>query len=164
MPRDARFWRNVTIIAVAHIAIIVTLVCWSHEARRPNLQSIVWMSGGGTEVAAQSAPAETETAIEKTPPAEGLRSKPEEQAELSAPTAAKSDLLLLTATPSAAPVTTPSPKPGITPVPDSSPRVTGKPAPKATREKPIVARVAPKPSPKRKATFAEQQRKNDENR
>src|SRR5438132_8497696 len=136
MPRDARFWRNVTIIAVAHIAIIVTLVCWSREARRPNLQSIVWMSGGGTEVAAQRAPAETETAIEKTPPAEGLRSKPEEQAELSVPTAAKSDLLLPTATP--------SPKPGITPVPDSSPRVTAKPAPKATREKSIVAKVAPK--------------------
>jgi len=42
--------------------------------------------------------------------------------------------------------------------------MTAKPAPKATREKPIVAKVAPKPSPKRKATFAEQQRKNDENR
>ena len=34
MPRDARFWRNVTIIAVAHIAIIVTLVRWNREARK----------------------------------------------------------------------------------------------------------------------------------
>ena len=50
MPRDARFWRNVAMIAVAHIAIIVTLVRWNREIRRPNLQSIVWMSDGGSEV------------------------------------------------------------------------------------------------------------------
>ena len=162
MPRDARFWRDVPIIAVAHIAIIVTLVRWSREVRRPNLQSIVWMSGGGTEVAGQSAPAETETAIEKTPRPKRLRSKPEEQAELSAPMAAGSDLLLPTATPSPVPVTTP--KPSMTSVPDPSPRVTAKLAPKATREKPIVAKVRPKPSPKRKATLTEQQAKNDENR
>ena len=163
MPRDARFWRNVTIIAVAHIAIIVTLVRWNREARRPNLQSIVWMSGGGTEIAGQSASAQTGAGIEKAPPPERLRSKPEEQAELSAPAAARSDLLLPTATPSPAPVATPSPKPRITPVPDSSPRVTAKPAPLATREKPIVAKVTPKVSPKRKATLAEQQTENNEN-
>jgi TonB family protein len=143
MPRDARFWRNVTIIAVAHIALIVTLLRWNREARRPNLQSIVWMSGG-TEVAAQSAPEQTETAIEKTPPPETLRSKPEEQDEPA--------------------VTTPPPKPSMTPVPNSSPRVTPKPAPKDTRKKPVLAKVTPKPSSKRKATPAEQEGKKDESR
>ena len=81
MPRDARFWRNVAIIAVAHIAIIVMLVRWNREVRRPNLQSIVWMSGGGTEVAAQNASAETETAIENPPPSETRHSEPKEQDE-----------------------------------------------------------------------------------
>ena len=164
MPRDARFWRNVTIIAVAHIAIIVTLVRWSRETRRPNLQSIVWMSSGGTEVAAPSTSAQTETAIEKTPPPETLRSKPEEQDEPLAPTPARSDLQLPTATPSPAPVATPSPKPSMTPVPNPSPKTTAKPAPKATRKKPVAAKVAPKPSPKKKATPAEQEEKSDENR
>ena len=30
MPRDARFWRNVTIIAVAHIAVVIALVRWNY--------------------------------------------------------------------------------------------------------------------------------------
>jgi TonB family protein len=160
MPRDARFWRNVTMVAVAHIAIIVTLVRWNREVRRPNLQSIVWMSGGGTEVAAQSALAETETAIENPPPPETRHSEPKEQDEPPAPPPARSDLQLPTATPSPAPVTTPPPKQSITPLPKASPR----PTPKATRKKPVVARITPKPSPKKKSTPAEQEGKGDENR
>lgn len=127
MPRDARFWRNVTIIAVAHIAIIITLVLWNRETRKPNLQSIVWMSGGGTEVAAQSTSASPEAAIEKTPPPEAdtPRSKPEEQDEPPDPTSARSDIHLPTVTPS------PS-RPSMTPVPKDSPKPTAKPTPKAT--------------------------------
>jgi TonB family protein len=160
MPRDARFWRNVTIIAVAHIAIIVTLVRWNREVRRPNLQSIVWMNGGGTEIAAQSAPAETETTIKNTPLPETRRSKPEEQDEPPPPPPARSDLQLPTATPSPAPVMTPPPKQSITPLPKPSPR----PTPKATRKKPVVAGITSKLSPKKKAASAEQERKSDENR
>ena len=164
MPRDARFWRNVTIIAVAHIAIIVALVRWNRETRKPNLQSIVWMSGGGTEVAAQSGPAQTETAIEKTPPPEAdtLRSKPEDQDEPPAPTTARSDLQLPTVTPLPTPTTAP-PQPSMTPVPKASPKPTAKPAPKATPKKPVGAKVTPKPSPKKKATPAEHEKENDEN-
>jgi TonB family protein len=166
MPRDARFWRNVTIIAVAHVAIIVALVRWNRETRKPNLQSIVWMSGGGTEVAAHSTPAQTESAIEATPPLETdtPRSKPEEQDEPPVPTSARSDIQLPTAMPSPAPVTTPPPKPSMTPVPKASPKPTAKPTPKATPKKTVVAKVTPKPSPKKKATPAEQEKKNDENR
>ena len=162
MPRDARFWRNVTIITVAHIAIIIALVRWNRETRKPNLQSIVWMSGGGTEVAAHSTPAKTETAIETTPPPEAdtPRSKPEEQDEPPVPTSARSDIQLPTATPSPTPVTTPPPKPSMTPVSKASPKPTAKPTPKATPKKPVVV----KPSPKKKAAPAEQEKKNDENR
>jgi TonB family protein len=158
MPRDARFWRNVTIIAVAHIAIIFTFVRWNRETRKPNLQSIVWMSGGGTEVAVPSTPAQTEMAIEKTPPPETLRSRPEEQDEPPAPTQARSDLQLHTVTSSPTPVTTLPPKPSMTPVPKASP----KPTPKATRKKPVVAEVTPKPSPKKNAMPAEPAKKNNE--
>lgn len=157
MPRDARFWRNVTIIAVAHIAIVVALVRWNHETRKPNLQSIVWMSGGGTEVAARGPLAQTETAI-ATPPskADTHRSKPEERDEPPVSTSARSDIQLPIATPSPTPVTTPPPKPGMTPVP--------KPSPNATPKKPVVVKTTPKPSPRKKATPAEQEKKKDENR
>ena len=162
MPRDARFWRNVTIIAVAHVAIIVALVRWNPETRKPNLQSIVWMRGGGTEVPAHSAPAQTESAIEATPPPETdtPRSKPEEQDKPPVPTLARSDIQLPMATPSPTPVTTPPSKPRMTSVPKASP----KPTPKATPKKTVVAKVTPKSLPKKKATRAKQEKKNDENR
>jgi TonB family protein len=163
MPRDARFWRNVTIIAVAHIAFVVALVRWNRETRKPNLQSIVWMNGGDTEVASHSTPAKAERAIEKTPRPATLRSKPEEQDEPPAPTPARSDIQLPTATPSPAPAATPPPKMSMTPVAKASPKPTARPTPKAPREKPVVAKVTPKPSPKKKATPAENEKKNDEN-
>jgi len=165
MPRDARFWRNVTIIAVAHIAIIVALVRWNRETRKPNLQSIVWMSGGDMEVASPGTPAKAEKAIGPThpPAADTLRSKPEEQDEPPAPTTARSDLQLPTATPLPTPVRTPLPQPSMTPVPKASPKPTAKPTPKATPKKPVGAKVTPKPSPKKKATPAEHEKENDEN-
>jgi len=167
MPRDARFWRNVTIIAVAHIAILIALVRWNRETRPANLQSIVWMSGGGTDIAAQSPPPQTETAMESTPPAETEappRSKLEEQDEPPVPTLAKSDLQLPPATPSPTPLATPLPKPSLTPFPKPSPKSTAKPTPKATPKKAVVAKATPKPSPKKKATPADQEKKNNENR
>jgi TonB family protein len=166
MPRDARFWRNVTMIAVAHVAIVVALVRWNRETRKPNLQSIVWMSGGGTGVSAPSTPTQTETAIETTPPPEAdtPRSKPEEQDEPPVPTSARSDIQLPTATPSPTPVMTPPPKPSMTPVPKASPKPTAKPTPNATPKKTVVAKVTPKPSPRKKATLAEQEKKSGENR
>jgi TonB family protein len=167
MPRDARFWRNVTIIAVAHIAILIALVRWNREARPANLQSIVWMSGGGTDKAAQSAPAQTETATETTPPPETDApplSKPEEKDEPAAPTLAKSDLQLPPAPPSPTPIATPLPKPSLTPVPKASPKSTAKPTPKATPKKTVVAKATPKPSPKKQATPADQEKKNDASR
>jgi hypothetical protein len=46
MPKDARFWRNVTLIALAHVALLLGLIRWSVEARSAsNAQSIVWISG-----------------------------------------------------------------------------------------------------------------------
>jgi TonB family protein len=153
MPRDARFWRNVTISALAHIAVIVTLVGWKHERQKPNLQSIVWMNGGGIEAAAQSTPLSAETEPEETPSPEALHSKPED--EPPAPTPGRSDLQLPAVTPS-------PPKPSMTPASNPSAKPAPKPALKASRKRPLVAKVTPKPSSK--TTPAEQERKEDENK
>jgi TonB family protein len=162
MARDARFWRNVTIIAVAHIAVLITLVRWSRETPRPNLQSIVWMSGGA-EIPAQRPPS-IKPPLEKPPQLEDepARAEPEEKEEPPVPASLKSDIQLPAATPT--PVATPPPKPSVTPVPKASPKPTARPTPKATPKRTVVAKATPKPTPKKKATPAEQEKKGDENR
>src|SRR5438046_10291461 len=46
MSKDARFWRNVILIALAHIALLAGLIRWSlHSKRSSNAQSIVWIGG-----------------------------------------------------------------------------------------------------------------------
>src|SRR5262250_105689 len=43
---SGRFWRNVTLIALAHVALIAGLIRWSLAARRvPDSESLVWLSG-----------------------------------------------------------------------------------------------------------------------
>jgi TonB family protein len=160
MPRDARFWRNVTIIAFAHIAIIIALVRWNRETRKTSLQSIVWMSG---EVAAANPPSRTET-IEATPPPEVPPSAPDEQEEASPQTRARSDIQLPTSTPSPTPVAPPSPKRTATPtpVPRASVKPTAKPIPKPTPKKTATPRATPKPSPKKSATPSGQKKTNDD--
>jgi len=164
MPRDARFWRNVLLIAVAHVAILIALARWNRETRAQNLQDIVWMSGGGTDVAPESLPAKIEKAIEATSPPEtdAPRSTAPEQDEPPVPTQAKSDLQLPSATPSPTPVATSLPKPSLTPAPKPSPKSTPKPTPKATPKKTVVAKATPKPSPTKKVTPPEPGKKNGE--
>lgn len=162
MPRDARFWRNVLIIALAHIAILIALVRWSRATHPPDLPSIMWMSGGGIDVAPESPPAKTETATESTsaPETDTPLATPSEQEEPPVPVQAKSDLQLPSATPSPTPIATPLPKPSLTPVPRPSPKSTAKPTPKAKPRKAVVAKATPKPSPKKTATPPEKEKKN----
>jgi outer membrane biosynthesis protein TonB len=50
MSKNPRFWRNVTLIAVAHVALIAGLIRWSLTARSaPNPESLVWLSAGDLE-------------------------------------------------------------------------------------------------------------------
>ena len=165
MPRDARFWRNVTLIAVAHIAILAWLVRWNHETRKPDSQSIVWMSGAGMEAASKSSVAQTESAIEKPPPSEAdPRSQPEEQVEPAVPAPTRSDIHLPIVSPTPTPVTTPAPRPSVTPVPKASPKPTAKPSPKPSPKKIAESKATPKPSPKRSATPSAPDKKGDEAR
>src|ERR1043166_6543728 len=99
MPRDARFWRNVTIIAVAHVTIIIGLVRWNRETRKASLQSIVWMGG---EIAAATPPSPIERTVEATSPPEV--STPDQENEASRQTPVPSDIQLPASTPSPTPV------------------------------------------------------------
>src|SRR6186997_1652479 len=46
MSKKPRFWRNVTLIALAHLALIAGLIRWSVAARSaPDAESLVWLSG-----------------------------------------------------------------------------------------------------------------------
>ena len=161
MPKDppsqsygvasGHFWRNVTLIALAHVAVLLGLIRWSVEARSSSdAQSIVWISGaedlaaGEPEGSAPPPPA-TPKAFEATPPPEPEPLKPDE-AEKEEPllTAAKSEIELPTPTPEP----TSTPKPTATPRPE--PKPTPKPTPKATPKKALLAKASPKPSPKAK--------------
>jgi len=153
MPRDARFWRNVTIIGVAHIAVIVALVRWNHETRKASLQSIVWMNA---DAAAVSAPAPTATVIEATSSPEQAPSVSEKQDEPVPEASAKSDIQLPTPTP----VVTPTPKPIVTPTP--TPKPSAKPTPKSTPKKNAEPKATPKPSPKKSATPSQPKKKSEE--
>lgn len=165
MPRDARFWRNVTLIAVAHIAIVAWMVRWNQKAREPNAPGIVWMSGGDMEGASKPSVAQPEPAIEKPPPPEtdSTHSEPEEQVELRVPEATKSDIQLPSVA-SPTPVATPSPRPSASPMLKASPKPTAKPSPKPSPKKIAEAKATPKPSPKKSASPAGPDKKSDEAR
>ena len=50
MSKKPRFWRNVTLIALAHVALIAGLIRWSLAARSaPDAESLVWLSAGDLE-------------------------------------------------------------------------------------------------------------------
>ncbi len=50
MSKKPRFWRNVTLIALAHVALIAGLIRWSLAARSaPDSESLVWLSAGDLE-------------------------------------------------------------------------------------------------------------------
>ena len=56
MAKTSRFWRNVFLIALAHVALIAGLIRWSLAARASsNPESIVWLGGGRDFAAGESA-------------------------------------------------------------------------------------------------------------
>lgn len=143
MARNGRFWRNITLIALAHVALIAGLIRWSLAARdSSNPQSIVWLSGAQDlateELEAGASPAaeqpKTDEAEEEQPPV----------------TTANSEIELPTPTPKPTPTATPTPRPTSTPTPKpkATPEPSPKSAPKPTPKKRLLAKAFPKPSPK----------------
>src|SRR4029077_4067758 len=123
------FWRNVVLIALAHVALIAGLIRWSVAARASsNPESIVWLGGAGDLSAGESE--EQELPAPKQPPTEteSSRSEQDEAAhEKPVITTAKSEIELPSATPKPTATATPA-KPSATPA--SRAKTTPKPIPK----------------------------------
>jgi len=159
MSKDSRFWRNVTLIALAHVALVAGLIRWSVEARSSsNAQSVVWLGdAGGASAATEPTTAEPPqpAKLSRSP---GPRLPKSDESEKQEPllTAAKSEIEL----PSPTPTPTSTPKPPATPAakPRATPKPAPKPTPKPTPKKPVLAKVSPKAksSPTKSAEKAKQ--------
>ena len=160
---SSRFWRNVTLIAFAHVALIVGLICWSVAARAStNAESIVWL--GSAEDLAAGQP-ENEEAPSAQREAHPIQPKPlkDDQAEEEKRlvTAAQSEIELPSPTPKPTPKPTSTPKPSTTstPKPKATPKIIPKPPPK----KILLAKASPKPLPKTKPSSTKSSEKSQKN-
>ena len=149
---SGRFWANVALIALAHIALIVGLIRWSVAARASsNPESIVWLGGVGDLSADESE--KKESPSPKQPATESKESEPDQTAdEKPVVTSAKSEIELPPATPK--PTATATPAPERSPTPATKPKVTPKPIPKPTPKKNLMAKASPKPPTKSKPSPA----------
>src|ERR1700730_7435721 len=159
MAKDARFWRNVTLIGLAHAAILVGLIRWSRETKSSNRQTIVWMNGGAGEGVAKTRNAAAPKSMKASRPPPEARPSKREEAEDERPVlaSAKSDIQL----PVPASTTTPKPTETPKPAPKLTPKPASKPTPRPKSKKTVLAKASLKPSPKAKPTPAESD-KNDE--
>jgi outer membrane biosynthesis protein TonB len=147
MSKNPRFWRNVTLIALAHVVLIAGLIRWSLAARSaPDTESLVWLSTGDLEPGRSDNSVASSSKI-SIPSVESEPLKPnEEEKEQPALTQAKSEIEL------------PKPTPMETPVPKAmaKPKATSKslpkPIPKSPPKKTVLAKATkssahPKSSP-----------------
>jgi len=156
MAKSGRFWRNVVLIALAHVALIAVLIRWSLAARAsPNPESIVWLGGAGELASGESANGSSSPAKRESAPEEPKPSKEDEAQEQRPIVNAKSEIELPSPTPKPIPTAASTPKPAATSAP--KPKVTPKPTPKKT----LVAKISPKPSPKAKPESAKTTRESD---
>jgi len=134
MSRDARFWRNVAFVAIAHLVVLLALARGSRDATPTNLQTVVWLNSeaSAAEPRHTPSPSPTPAEIDKPEPARSVA-------------VAKSEIQM----PSPTPTPTARPKPSASPTPKESPKPTPKPTPKATPKKSAEPKATPKPSEKK---------------
>jgi TonB family protein len=127
MRRDARFWRNVALITLFHVAGLIALLRWAGASKIESGQEITWLSADeGTDASVNSpTPEETPTPEKPAPPEENR----------SMPAPAKSEIQLPTATPYPTPSATATPNPSPKGSPKPSPKKKGSPKPSATPQK-----------------------------
>jgi periplasmic protein TonB len=156
MAKDRRFWRNVTLIALAHVALIAGLIRWSVAARASsNPESIVWLGA-----AEDLAPGERQNEGSPThlPQPRPLKDD-ETEDEKPVVATAKSEIEL--STPKPTPTPAPRAKPTETPTP--KPKTTPKPIPKPTPKKILLAKASTKSVPKTKPSSAKSSDKSEKN-
>jgi protein TonB len=144
---SGRFWRNVVLIALAHVALIAGLIRWSVAARpSSNLESIVWLGRAGDLSEDESEKHESPSPKQPSTETEFSRSEQDEPAEEKpVATTANSEIEIATATPKPTATATPA-KPSATPALKAN--FTPKPIPKPTPKKTLVAKASPKPATK----------------
>ena len=144
------FWRNVVLIALAHVALIAGLIRWSVAARASsNPESIVWL--GGTRDPSADESEKHESPSPKQPPTDSESSRSEQDEaveEKPVVTTAKSEIEIPTATPKPTATATPA-KPSITPALRA--KTTPKPA---TKPKPSPGKAGSKSEKKDKIILA----------
>jgi TonB family protein len=154
------FWRNVVLIALAHVALIAALIRWSVAARASsNPESIVWLGGAGDLSADDSE--KQESPSPKQPPTGTESSEPEQDEaadEKPVLTTAKREIELPSATPKPTATATPA-KPTATPALRA--KITPKPIPKPTPKKTLVSKGSPKPAAKPKSSPAKANAKSE---
>ncbi len=147
--RDIRFWRNVVLIALAHVALVVGLIRWSVAARAStNAESIVWL-GGAEDLAAGQSENEKAPSLQREAHPDQPKPLRDDQAEEEKPVV----------TPAHSEIELPSPTPKPTPKPKLTPKTTPKPTPK----KILLAKASPKPLPKTKPSPAKSSEKSEKN-
>jgi len=150
---SGRFWRNVVLIALAHVALIAGLIRWSVAAGASSSpESIVWL-GGAADLSADESEKQ-ESPSPKQPPTETESSGSEQDEaadEKSVVTTAKSEIELPSATPKPTATATPA-KPSVTPALRA--KTSPKPIPKPTPKKTLLAKASPKPLAKPKPSPA----------
>jgi len=146
MSKNPRFWRNVTFIAVAHVALIAGLIRWSLAARSaPDAESLIWLSAGDLERGRSDNSVASSSKI-SIPSVESEPLKLDEEEKEQPPLIqAKSEIEL----PKTTPMETPVPK--ATAKPKATPKSTPKPTPKSTPKKTVLAK-ATKSSPHPKSS------------
>jgi TonB family protein len=134
---SGRFWRNVVLIALAHVALIAGLIRWSVAAKASSSpESIVWLGGAGDLSTDESEKHESQSLKQPPTETESSASERDEVAdEKPVATTAKSEIELPTAT------ATPA-KPSATPALRA--KITPKPIAKPTPKKTLVAKDSPK--------------------
>ena len=154
MAKTGRFWRNVVLIALAHVALIAGLIRWSLAARASsNPESIVWLGGAGGLAAGGSESEPSSPPKHASPPeAPKPSNEHEEDEKKPAVVTAKSEIELPSPIPKPTPTAASMSKTAATPTPKT--KTTPKPIPKPSPKKTLLAKASPKPSPKTKPSAA----------
>src|SRR5438270_11329982 len=137
MSKNPRFWRNVTLIAVAHVALIAGLIRWSLAARSaPDPERLVWLSAGDLEPGNSDDNSVASSSKISIPSVESDPRKPNEEEKEQPPlTQAKSEIEL----PKPMPMETPVPK--AMAKPKATPKSLPKPTPKSPPKKTVLAKA-----------------------
>jgi TonB family protein len=142
IARDRRFWWNVALVAVAHLAVILALARGNREPVPANLQSVIWMS---SEVAAAAEPKATPAPVLVATPSTAEKPEP-----APSPSVFKSEIQMPSPTPT--PTLAPKPSPSPSPTPKSPPKPTAKPTPKPSPKKSAEPKPPAKPKPPKEKT------------